>query len=219
MKPLIIVALAGITAFGILLNSCQHEPEDTGNPAICFDKTILPIISSSCATKDCHGGSGEAPPLLGFSDVSRFVTAYKPMASKLHKVMVGHPKMPNFMPPSNSPYKITGKQIDLINLWILQGAKYDPNCNICEQTVTFSGTIQPIIVTSCLSCHSGPNAAKGILLVDYTTIRYAVDSLHLQDAVNIDNKGQVPMPYNSDHLSNCNIDQINTWITDSIPNN
>jgi hypothetical protein len=223
LKTLVLAgfAIIGITLIGIPLVSCQHEPElpprwDT----ICFDKQIMPIIKTSCATDRCHNGGGEAPQFLEYADlVPRFVTKYKPVESKLHKVMLGHPNREGFMPPSNSPYKISSEQIDLITLWILEGAPYDPKCNKCDSSGSYSRTIVPLIDANCKSCHSGGSPAKGILLIDYQTITDAVNNNFLKESVNGGTGGHTPMPYKSQSLSPCNLYQINTWIDAKMPKN
>jgi hypothetical protein len=220
MKTRVLITLAGMIILGFLSISCRHESEvlpGSSNPTVFFDNDVMKIINASCAASGCHNGTGEAPPFLKYEDlVPKYVTAYKPMASKLHKVMVGHPNLPNFMPPSNSIYKITGYSIDLINLWILQGAK--DTLYTCDLNPTFTKTIQPIISASCYGCHSGGNPGGGILLIDHKTIKDAVENNFLQDAVNYGANGHIAMPYNSAPLSSCNIDQINTWILNGMPN-
>lgn len=128
MKKRIILALTGITLLSIYFASCRHEPElMPGTPEVCFETEVMLIINSNCNIPGCHG-SGEAPPLSGYDDVSRYVTAGKPMQSTLHKVITAHSNLMGLMPPEPNP-SLTSSQIDIISIWILQGAK--PTASTC----------------------------------------------------------------------------------------
>ncbi len=123
MKTLRINVAAGIALFGLLLFSCHHEPElMPGTPEVCFDNEVMLIINSNCNVSGCHG-SGEAPALSSFDDVSRYVTPGKPVQSKLHKVITAHSNLMGLMPPKPKS-ALTSSQIDIISIWILQGAKH-----------------------------------------------------------------------------------------------
>jgi len=71
----------------------------------------------------CHGGGGEAPSLSTYDDLYRFVTPGKPVQSKLHKVITAHSDIMGLMPPSPKQ-PLTSAQIDIISIWILQGANH-----------------------------------------------------------------------------------------------
>jgi len=121
MKTLTVVALAGIIFLGILLNSCQHEPElPPGTPTVYFNTDIMLIINTNCNVSGCHG-SGEAPALNNHARVSDYVTPLKPMQSQLYKVITAHSNLRNLMPPKPAP-ALNKSQIDQISIWILQGA-------------------------------------------------------------------------------------------------
>jgi hypothetical protein len=128
MKKLLNYSAAVILFIGIALVSCSHEPELVpGTPDVCFNTDVMLIINSSCNIPGCHNGSGEAPSLMTYDDVYRYVTPGEPMKSTLYKVINKHPNRFNKMPPKpNSP--LTNSQLDIISLWILQGAKDDPTC-------------------------------------------------------------------------------------------
>jgi len=129
MKDIKIYSLAGILLTGILaITSCQHEPElIPGTAEVCFNTDVMLIINSSCNIPGCHNGSGDAPSLMTYADVYSFVKPGEPMKSTLYKLINKHPNRFNKMPPKpNAP--LNSSQLDLISLWILQGAKDDPNC-------------------------------------------------------------------------------------------
>ena len=123
------LTLTGFAFTGILLFSCQHEPElIPGTTEVCFESEVMLIMNSSCNISGCHGRGGEAPSLSNYGDVSRYVTPGKPMESKLHKVITAHSNLRGLMPPEPKP-PLTSSQIDIISLWILQGAK--PTASTC----------------------------------------------------------------------------------------
>jgi len=121
MKTLTLFAFTGIIFLGILLNSCKHEPILPPGPDVSFKNDIQKTISTKC-TFACHKGNGEEPLLLEYNDIfPRYVTIYKPLESKLYKVITSHSSL-NIMPPK-SYEPVTRSQIDEISIWILQGAK------------------------------------------------------------------------------------------------
>ena len=123
MKTLKLFAAIGITILGIMVISCQHEPElIPGTPEVLFQKDVMLIINSNCNVAECHGSGGELKGLNTYDEVSGFVTAGKPMKSKLHEVLTANPNSEKYMPPKSKP-DLTSAQIDIISMWILQGAK------------------------------------------------------------------------------------------------
>jgi hypothetical protein len=129
MKTLKIYAIAGISFLFILLNSsCEHEPElIPGTAQVCFNSDVMLIISTKCSVDGCHQGGGEGPQLTNYAGIYELVTPFKPMKSKLYKVMNKHANAINKMPPK--PYEpLNNSQLDIISLWILQGAINDTSC-------------------------------------------------------------------------------------------
>jgi hypothetical protein len=120
-------------------------------------------------------------------------------------------------PPPKAP--LNAEQIAKIETWILQGAK-DNSCDEdCDTTnVTYSGTVWPILETSCVGCHSGPTPQGGINLSDYTNVVAVANTGKLYGAIS-HSEGYSPMPKNLPKLSDCKIDQVKIWIDDGTPNN
>jgi len=203
----------------LLFSACQHEPELTaGTEDVCFDNQVLPVIQSSCAMSGCHTGNGELPALNTYEDIRKLVSPGKPVGSKLHKVLTANPNSESFMPPKPNS-ALSSAQIDIISLWILQGANHT-SCEVqCDTVnVTFNGAILPITDTYCKGCHSGGSPSGGISLTDYATIKSAVESGRFMGAVE-----QLPtfsaMPKGNSKIPDCNITQLNKWITNGMPNN
>lgn len=123
MRTFKLTILSGFAFFYILLTSCQHEPELVpGMPEVCFDNDVMMIINSNCNVPGCHG-DGEGPSLSTYDDVVRFVSPGKPMKSKLHNVITKNSFSFSVMPPKPKQM-LSSSQVDIISLWILQGANH-----------------------------------------------------------------------------------------------
>jgi len=98
------------------INSCTHKTDITV-PEICF-KDVSAIIGSNCAIQNCHDGTGEAMPLITYTDIHNAVSPYNPDKSQLYKAITtvwGEKKMPPDQPLSEESRSI-------IRFWIEQGA-------------------------------------------------------------------------------------------------
>ncbi len=90
--------------------------------------------------------------------------------------------------------------------------------SVCDTvSPAFSTVITPIIASNCQGCHSGSAPSAGLSLTTYAQIQSAVQSKNLMDHV-MQTNGYSLMPP-SGMLSNCKIDQLNTWISGGMPNN
>ena len=209
----------------VVFFSCRHEPDllpDT--PTVCFQDQVLPIINSSCATSGCHDASSDEAPLTDYNNIMQFIEPGKPNQSKIYKLITTTSIIREFMPPSPQT-PLTQNQINLISIWILQGAEnnacIEPPCD--STNVTFSGTIFPIIQNNCLGCHSGENPEGGISLTNYNQVKASAEIPagtpgSLWGAIT-HAAGNSPMPKNGNQLSDCKIAQIEMWIGDGMPNN
>lgn len=113
--------------------------------------------------------------------------------------------------------------ITFLLLFTLAGCKYDKQMivqtTICDTAiVTFSGVVQPILTTFCISCHSGPNATNGIRVEDYTTVKQLIPNGKLLGTIT-HSPGFTPMPIGRSKLSDCNIAKIRKWIDQGAQNN
>lgn len=108
---------------GILLTSCKHKTNFNELTEVSYSNSIAPIISSNCAFSGCHGDSAfQKFSLVSYDGIMNGgITAGSPEESKLYKVL----KTLNdeeIMP--KKPYnELSEKQIQLIYVWIGQGAK------------------------------------------------------------------------------------------------
>lgn len=93
----------------------------------------------------------------------------------------------------------------------------------CEGSaeVTFSGTVQPIITSRCIACHSASaatNSGGGIRLDTHANIKLRADNGSLAGVIN-HSAGYPQMPQGGTKLSACQISLIEQWINEGAPNN
>ncbi len=98
-----------------------------------------------------------------------------------------------------------------------------PDNNIqCEtDSVTYSGTIVPILKNNCYTCHDKNNAtafAEGITLEGYENLKKQVDKERLIGAIR-HKPGFSAMPRSLPQLPECTIQEIEKWIETGAPNN
>ncbi|NNK80840.1 MAG: hypothetical protein HKO93_05020, partial [Flavobacteriales bacterium] len=196
MRNLLVCA---IVIFGIW--SCKHDPflaeqlidnggidpvDECDPDSIYFANQILPLFVSSCAISGCHDavtaeddmvldsydnilGSGEIIPFnTGEGDIYEVITESDP-----------DDIMP---PPPESP--LSQEQIDMIGLWISQGAQNN-GCDGCDYPViSFSATVFPLIQNKCEGCHSGAEPDGNTLLTNYDEVKFLVDNEYLIQVMN-----------------------------------
>lgn len=89
-------------------------------------------------------------------------------------------------------------------------------CNL--ENVTFSATVQPILESTCVTCHQQSNPSGGVRLDNYTEVKKVADNGKLWGSINHD-AGFTPMPQGGGKLSDCSLLQIEQWINSGSPNN
>lgn len=238
MKVKIIGLLAITIAVLAILNACRHEilnPNNggggggiggggSGSTNTCspdtayFVNDVMPIISSNCTMSGCHDNITHADGvrLMTYSNVMNYVKAGDAAGSKLYKVIIktnGDRMPPPPMPP------LTAAQKALIEKWINQGAKNNSCAGRCDTAVfTYSGAIKPMMDNKCVGCHNPNNLGGNIDLANYTNVRTVALNGKLYGSV-AHQTGYSPMPKNAAKLSDCEITQIQKWITAGSQNN
>ncbi|HRG01441.1 MAG TPA: hypothetical protein PKZ75_10010 [Bacteroidia bacterium] len=107
----------------ILLASCKHKTNFEELTPVSYSSSIAPIINSNCAYSGCHGDSAfEKFSLVTYDGLmSGGITAGSPEKSKLYqtlKTLNEEEMMPK------KPYsELSENQIQMIYVWIGQGAK------------------------------------------------------------------------------------------------
>lgn len=112
-------------------------------------------------------------------------------------------------------------------LFVIAGCYYDNkeylypelpgSCDTSQ--VSFSLTVKPVLQTYCYTCHSNTTYQIGnnIKLENYADVKIAVDNGSLNGSI-AHLKGFSPMPKGGGKLSNCNLDQIKSWINQGAKN-
>ena len=103
--------------------SCKHEPI-LPPQEVSFSNDILPILRGSCQHAGCHSPydpNARFPLDSVVADVLEYVDVEKPKNSKIYERIIEedeNKRMPQL------PYdRLTQRQINLIYIWIGQGAK------------------------------------------------------------------------------------------------
>lgn len=81
-------------------------------------------------------------------------------------------------------------------------------------SVTYPGTVYPILSQHCIACHSGAAPSGGIDMTVYSQVEAIAKTGRLAGAIN-HLQGYSPMPQGLDKLSDCKIRQIEIWIRDT----
>jgi len=218
------------------MGACVHDPElllpDPGQTAdstdechpdsVYFENDILPLLASNCAYSGCHDAASAQNGVIldTYANIINTgdVDPFDPEGSDLFDVITD-PDPDDRMPPAGDSEPLSASQIQLIETWINQGA-LNNGCDGCGSgtAVTWSLTIAPLVETHCQGCHSGASPDAGIDLSTYDQVFGFADSGALMGVLNA-SAGFVPMPYESDPLTPCLIDQFQDWVDQGAPEN
>jgi hypothetical protein len=107
---------------GFLFGSCKHKTNFEELTEVSYAASISPIISSNCAFSGCHGDSAFQKMSLTTYDalINGGIKAGDPANSKLYKSLKS---LDDDIMPKRPYNELTEKQIQLIYVWIGQGAK------------------------------------------------------------------------------------------------
>ena len=221
------IVTCAIALVVIINTQCKHEPlkkltgtdttthtvtpEDT---TICFERDILPLFISNCATSGCHDATShvEGLNLTTYTKIMRGIVAGKPANSAFYNAI-----STGYMPPYSA---MPAAQLALIKRWILQGAKNGTNCpSKCDSTnFKLSTGIQPMLNTYCVGCHTTANPGGGVSLDNYSGIQQVGTNGKLWGSIN-GLTGYSFMPKGGAALNDCQKTQIKKWIAAGCPNN
>jgi hypothetical protein len=199
---------------------CTQNPDTTEyqNPRACFQRDILPVLKSSCAISGCHDAISHKGDYI-FTDYTNAMAAVKagnPSGSKLYEVITTT-EIEDKMPPS-SYQPLTKAVIDSIYNWISYGAPDEYCGEACDtiSTVTYSGTVWPIIELNCRGCHSGSSPSGNVLLTNYNEVYVQATNGHLTGVLR---DGTYVLMPPSGPLSECKIRQVEIWVAAESLNN
>lgn len=204
--------------------SCQHQPyvapaaARTGDPSICFATDVLPIFISECAKSGCHdAGSHELGYILDSYEniVKKGIIPGNAAASKIYQSIWGYGAEAM---PLNAP-ALSSSKMALIKRWIEAGAIEDSNCNApCDSdNFRYSTGIQPLMDRYCVGCHSGSAPQGSLDLTGYDHVKTATFTRNLVKCIKYE-PGYKSMPQGGLHLSNCEIRQVEKWVSANMPN-
>ena len=112
----------------------------------------------------------------------------------------------------NGPVPGKTKPIVVKDTTIIGGTKCD------TLGVSYSKTVQPILQSNCVSCHSGPGATAGVDMSSIDNIVRQVGRNRIFPNVLTGKNGAQQMPQGG-RLSQCEIDQITAWVNQGAKNN
>jgi mono/diheme cytochrome c family protein len=187
---------------------------------VYFNMELLPILVSGCAKQGCHDALTHRGGIVltDYNNVIQTggVNPFNPAGSRLYQAIIGNGEEGIMPPPPDSP--LTAAQVQMTRKWILQGAKnlHCDNMPCDTMNITYTATIWPIILDNCKGCHTGSSAGGGIQLIDYPTIKAAVQSGKLYGSIT-HAVGYSAMPKNGAKLPDCYITQIRKWIASGMP--
>ena len=123
------VAIAAAAIPLICVGTLRARAQEKPAQPISFNRDIRPILSNNCFA--CHGPD-ESKRETKFHFDTKEGAFLKPgviepgnAAESLLIEMITHPDPEERMPPADSGYVLTAKQIDLLRRWIDEGAKWD----------------------------------------------------------------------------------------------
>jgi hypothetical protein len=186
---------------------------------VYFFNTILPLISSGCASSGCHDADSREAGLAlhNYSGIRSIVAPGKPAQSLLYEVITTKDQGRIMPPPPHTPFDAAATAN--IHTWISQGAQNNYCSSSCDSTAfSWSKTIRPIIETFCKGCHNAGDPGGGIDLSTYAGVRAAAASGELARSIRHD-PGAEPMPEAGRKLEECQIKQIEQWIAAGMPAN
>ena len=238
MKRKFIYAIGLLAAGLVILNACQHEilypgtgggtggtgGGGTGSTNTCspdtvyFVNDIMPLISSNCTMSGCHDAitHAEGVNLTTYANIVRYVSPGNASGSKLYKEVIKTGS--NRMPPPPMP-AFTTAQKTMLQKWINQGAKNNACAGRCDTaTFTYSGAIKPLMDAKCAGCHNPGNLGGGIDVSTYAAVKVIALNGKLYGSI-AHQSGFSPMPKNGAKLSDCEITQVQKWITAGSLNN
>ena len=216
----------------IIFYACRHEipepnpisvtPPLTTNPcspdSVYFVNEIMPIISSNCAKSGCHDAAShkEGVILTNYTNIMRYVTPGNASGSKLYTIINRTDN--DRMPPAPLP-AIPQDQKNKIFKWINQGALNNYCMGNCDTSVfSYGGAVKNTIQNKCVGCHNPASLGGNVDLSTYTGTKTVALNGKLYGSVT-QQPGYSAMPKNSAKLSDCEIKQIQKWISAGALNN
>lgn len=245
----VIVFSSILIATLIFIQSCKHDPldflvdlpddpiidtsgvdtnlivSDCDEDTVYFENDIYPILISNCTDGECHNAEfhKDGINVSTYEDLmeSDILKPDDPWDSDLIKAVTESD--PDEIMPRPPAAPLTADQIAMLVKWQQQGALNNGCTDCSDATPTFSGTIQPILNSFCISCHDASSPSDGIDLTAYIgsgtnagVADVAADGRLVGSIMFLD--PYTPMPYGGSMILDCYIDQISAWVDAGYPN-
>ncbi|HEX5001048.1 MAG TPA: hypothetical protein VFW78_01000 [Bacteroidia bacterium] len=210
----------GVTGTGI---PCDPD-------SVYFDEQILPILIANCTNTNysvgCHNAASAADGFIAISYTSVINTGNinlnNPWNSDFAEKIFDNDPSDKMPPAQYGAPPLDSTQINLITMWLNQGAQYltcNPNYGGCDSVnVTYNGTIKPILQAKCVTCHTGSNPGGGVNLSGYSGVNAVAVTGQLVGSVSHLN-GYYAMPKGTNPLPSCEVAQIRNWVLQGALNN
>jgi len=107
----------------VSIHACKHESPVPEGPTVSFKEHVLPIITSNCTALECHPATGGEFSLVSYNDVieNGKIKEGDSKDNELLEVIKSTDDDKRMPQPPSTP--LTADQIQIIELWIAQGAK------------------------------------------------------------------------------------------------
>lgn len=193
--------------------------------SVYFQQQILPILVSSCAKSGCHdaGSAQDGVILNNYANVmiTGEVTPFDLGDSEIWEVITETDPDKQMPPPGENP--LTQAQINMIALWINQGAQNlvcDDGLGPCDSTaVGFLADVKPIIQNKCVGCHGTAHSGNAFInLSTHAGVAASAATGQLVGTIT-HNPNYTAMPYNGPQISSCEIGKIRNWVQEGALNN
>jgi len=98
------------------------------------------------------------------------------------------------------------------------GEELEITVTCAGENISFTKEIIPILEANCINCHNPDQAQGNVNLIGYQNIAVYVDDGSLLGSIRHDS-GFSPMTENVPSLSDCEIQQVSTWIDEGAQEN
>lgn len=187
---------------------------------ISFKFQVHPILVSNCAQSGCHNSKDkeEGISVETYEDVMKEIRPGNANRSEHYKSITEDPDDDDIM-PERPRDPLLASEIKIIGDWINQGAGNTDCALPCDATATsFKENIQPLFKTYCYGCHQANDQQGNVSMEDYEHILDYVRDGSLLGSMKHE-RDYDAMPLYLDKMTDCQIAQVENWITEGALNN
>lgn len=241
-KSLVFIGLILLGVLVLSASGCKHDPivpvnaltdDNNGGSGdqpcdpntVYFQQQVLPFLVSSCAKSGCHNAATAEDGVIldSYDNVMNTadVTPFDLSDSEIWEV-INESDPDKVMPPPGET-QLTQAQINMLALWINQGAQNltcDDASGPCDSvSVSFAGDVVPILQNKCVGCHTTATSTNGyVSLSGFTDVELVAGTGQLVGAITHD-PSYAAMPDGGPKLNACEIAKIKNWVSEGTLNN